>query len=83
MTDLMELLYEYAQSHRVAGFLDARAYGETERLEERNLTVLKKDLTGEGLAVLERYQAACLERQNMNLEAMFQAGFSIARELRA
>lgn len=81
MSDLMELLYEYAQSHRVAGFLDARAYGETERLEERNLTALKKDLTSEGLAALERYQDACLERQEMNLEAMFQAALSVAREL--
>lgn len=81
MTDLMELLYEYVQSHRVAGFIDSRAYGEVERLEEKNLTALKKDLTSEGLAALERYQAACLERQNMGLEAMFRAAFSIAQEL--
>lgn len=81
MSDLMELLYEYTQSHRVAGFLDARAYGETERLEERNLTALKKDLSSEGLAALERYQDAWLEREAMEREAAFLAGFSLAREL--
>lgn len=81
MSDLMLLLYEYAQTHRVAGFIDSRMYGEAERLEERNLAALREALSGEGLAILERYQDACQEHQDMNLEAMFQAGFSIAREL--
>lgn len=69
MTELMSLLYEYAQSHRVEGFLDQTACREAERLEERNL------------AALERYQDVCLERQAMEERAAFQAGFSIAREL--
>lgn len=82
MTDLMKLLYEYAQSCRVAGFIDCKVYSEAERMEEKTLADLKKDLSGEGLKALERYQDACLEQEGINLEAMFQAGFSLARELR-
>lgn len=81
MSDLMEVLYEYTQSHRAAGFVDCRAYNEIERIEEKNLAALKGHLSGEGLAALERYQDACLERQNLDLEAMFQAALSLAREL--
>lgn len=82
MTDLMSLLFDYAQVNRFAGYIDSRAYRETERLEEKNLEALKRDLSAEGLAALERYQDACLEERSICLEAMFQAGFSIARELR-
>ena len=80
MSDLMTLLYEYTQSHRAAGFVDCRAYNEIERIEEKNLAALKDHLSGEGLAALERYQDTCLERQNLDLEAMFQAALSLARE---
>lgn len=81
MTELMSLLYEYAQNHRVAGFIDARACREAERLEERNLAALKGDLSARGLAALERYQDAWLEREAMERAAVFLAGFSLAREL--
>lgn len=69
MSDLMTLLYEYTQSHRAAGFVDCRVYNEIERIEEKNL------------AALERYQDTCLERQNLDLEAMFLDALSVAREL--
>lgn len=81
MTELMSLLYEYAQNHYVMGLMDARAYREAERLEEKNFAALKKDLSSEGLAALERYQDTCLEREAMEREAAFLAGFSLAREL--
>ena len=81
MSDLMTLLYEYTQSHRAAGFVDCRVYNEIERIEEKNLAALKDHLSGEGLAALERYQDTCLERQNLDLEAMFLAALSVAREL--
>ncbi len=81
MSDLMTLLYEYTQSHRAAGFVDCRVYNEIERIEEKNLAALKGHLSGEGLAALERYQDTCLERQNLDLEAMFLAALSVAREL--
>ena len=81
MSDLMEVLYEYTQSHRVAGFVDSPTYREIERIEEKNLAALKGHLSGEGLAALERHQDTCLERQNLDLEAMFQAALSLAREL--
>lgn len=81
MTELMLLLYEYAQDRRVMGLIDVRAYREAECLEERNLAALKGDLSARGLAALERYQDACQERQAMERAAVFLAGFSLAREL--
>lgn len=81
MNDLMSLLYEYAQCHRVMGFTDARAYRAAERLEEKNLTALTQGLSAQSLAALERYRDASLERQIMEEKAVFQAGFTIAREL--
>ncbi len=81
MSDLLELLYEYAQQHRVSRFLDLRAYTEAGKLEVRNLTALKEGLSGEQTAALERYQDACREQQIMDQKAMFLAGFSVAREL--
>lgn len=80
MTDLMNLLYDYAQNRRVAGFIDCQAYSQLERMEERSLAALKKGLSSEQTAALERYQDACQELCLMDQEAMFQAGFSIARE---
>lgn len=82
MTDLMFLLYEYAQSNRVAGFIDCRTYREVERLEEKCLAALRKDLSPRQLESLDRYLDAFMEQQGMDLEATFLAGFSIAWELR-
>ncbi len=82
MTDLMEYLYEYTQDHRAAGFLDHRTYETAKRLEEKNLAVLKAGISSEHMAALERCQDACRERHAMELEAMFLAAFSVARELR-
>lgn len=82
MTDLMELLYEYTQDNRLAGFVERRTYETAEHMEVKNLTALKAGLSGEHLAALERYQDACRERHALELEAMFLAAFSIARELR-
>ena len=82
MTDLMELLYGYAQFRRAPAFLDRPAYDEAERLEAKNLALLKEGLSGEGMAALERYQDACQERSLLDLEATFLAALSIARELR-
>jgi len=81
MSDLMELLYEYAQQRRVSGFLDLRAYTEAGRLEAKHLAALKEGLSGEHMAALERYQDACREQHVMDQEAMFLAAFSVAREL--
>ena len=68
MTAFMEPPYEYARSHRAAGFTDCRTYNGIKRLEENNP------------AAPERCRDACLERQDMGPETMFPAAFSIARE---
>lgn len=81
MTTLMEILYEYTNSHRLEGFIDRRTYEELEELETRNLEKLKEDLSARQLDLLEKYQDACQEQRVMKLEAMFLAAFSVAREL--
>ena len=82
MTPLMRLVYEYTEAHRVAGYIDRQAYRELENLEEKALAKLKDGLSDEQLGALERYQDACAEQHFIDQEAMFQATFSVARELR-
>lgn len=82
MTAIMELLYEYTQDYCVEGFLDRRAYGMAQLMEEKNLTALKTGLSSERLSALERYQQAQEDSRSLELEAMFLAAFSVARELR-
>lgn len=55
MTDLMELLFDFAQTDRFPGFLAPRVYEEAARLEEKNLSALRAGLSGEQAALLERY----------------------------
>lgn len=81
MTDLMELLFDFAQTDRLPGCLPPRAYEEAARLEGKHLSALREGLSGEQTALLERYQDACREQRELELEAMFQAGFRLAREL--
>ena len=84
MSDLMTLLYEYTQSHRAAGFVDCRVYNEIERIEEKNLAALKGHLSGEGRAagwISKEPGLVRWRRQNLDLEAMFLAALSVAREL--
>ena len=82
MTDLMAILYDYVQLHRTPGFLDHQAHRALQQTEEKSLAVLKKHLSPEGRAALERYQDACWEQFALEQEAMFLAAFSVARELR-
>ena len=81
MSDLMSLLYEYAQSNCITKFIDRRAYGEAERLQRKCLTKLEKSLSPQQMDILDRYLDAFLEQQDMDQEATFLAGFSLAREL--
>ena len=81
MNDLMELLYGFTKSRRLAGHVDCRSYEEAEQVEARNLAALRQDLYPKQLEILGKYQDACQEHQMLELEAMFLAAFSVAREL--
>lgn len=82
MTDLMQLLMDYTMNHRLPRYLDHEAYDLSKTLEGKHLTALKEGLSGEHTASLERYQQAQEDSRSLELQAMFLAAFSVARELR-
>ena len=82
MTSLMQLLMDFTCTERLPRCLDHEAYNTSKILEDKHLTALKEDLSGEHMASLERYQQAWEDSRSMELEAMFLAAFSVARELR-
>ena len=81
MTNLMQLLMDFTCTERLPRCLDHEAYEASKALENKHLAALKEGLSGEHMASLERYQQAQEENRSLELEAMFQAGFSVAREL--
>lgn len=82
MTDFMQFLMDYTSSQRIPRYLDHEAYGLSKSLEEKHLSSLKEGLSGEHMASLERYRQAWEDSRALELEAMFLAAFSVARELR-
>ena len=77
MTNLMHLLMDFTCMERPPRCLDHEAYDASKILED-----LKEGLSGEHTAALERYQQAREDSRSLELEAMFLAAFSVARELR-
>lgn len=82
MTDLMQLLMDFTCNDRLPRYLDQEAYGLSKSLEDKHLAALKEGLSGEHMASLERYQQAREDSRSLELQAMFLAAFSIAREFR-
>lgn len=82
MTSLIQLLMDFTCTERLPRCLDHEAYNASKTLEEKRLTALKEGLSGEHMASLERYQQAWEDSRSLELEAMFLAAFSVARELR-
>lgn len=81
MTSLMQLLMDFTCNERIPRYLDHEAYDLSKNLEDKHLAALKEGLSGEHTASLERYQQAWEDSRALELEAMFLAAFSIAREL--
>ena len=82
MTSLMQLLMDFTYNERIPRCLDHEAYYASRMLEDNHLVALKEGLSGEHTAALERYQQAREDSRSLELEAMFLAAFSVARELR-
>ena len=82
MTNLMQLLMDFTYNERIPRYLDHEAYDLSKSLEEKHLTALKEGLSGEHMASLERYRQAWEDSRSLELEALFLAAFSVARELR-
>ena len=78
----MQLLMDFTYNERIPRYLDHEAYDLSKSLEEKHLTALKEGLSGEHMASLERYRQAWEDSRSLELEALFLAAFSVARELR-
>ena len=82
MTSLMQLLLNFTYNERLPRYLDHEAYDLSKSLEKKHLAALKEGLSGDHMASLERYQQAREDSRSLELQAMFLAAFSAARELR-
>ncbi len=82
MTSLMQVLMDFTFTERLPRYLDQDALEASKALEGKHLAALKACLSGEHTASLELYQQAQEDSRSLELEAMFLAAFSVARELR-
>ena len=81
MTDLMQILYEYAEAELLPAYLPPREYREAGQLTARLSRRLRDLLPGDSWDTVEKYEDAAAQLHSMELEAAFQAAFSLAREL--
>lgn len=81
MTSLMQLLMDFTSTERIPRYLDQAAYDLSKTLEARHLAALEEGLSGDHMASLEKYRQAREDTRSLELEAMFLAAFSVAREL--
>ena len=82
MTDLMQVLYEYAQEELLPSYLPSPEYREVSRLTTRLSRRLRDLLADDGWDTVQKYEDAAAELHSMELEAMFRAAFALAGELR-
>ena len=82
MTDIMQVLYAYVESERIPGYLPPREYQEVSQLTDRLSRRLRDLLPHDDWVTLAKYQDAAAQLHSIELEAMFQAGFALAGELR-
>ena len=81
MTDLMQVLYEYAKEELLPSYLPSPEYREVSRLTARLSLRLRDLLPDDDWNTVEKYEDAAAELHRKELEAAFQAAFSLAREL--
>ena len=77
MSDAMEILYAYAKEELLPSYLPSPEYREVARLSLR----LRDLLPDDDWNTVEKYEDAAAQLHSMELEAAFQAAFSLAREL--
>ena len=82
MTELMQLLYEYTESDLAPSYLPPREYQEVSQLTDRLSRRLRDLLPNDDWDTVTKYQDAAAQLHSIELEAMFQAGFALAEELR-
>ena len=82
MTEPMQILFEYAKEERLPSYLSSPEYREVSHLTARLSRRLRDLLSGDSWDTLEKYEDAAAELHSMEMEAMFQAAFALAGELR-
>ena len=82
MTDAMRTLFDYILSERYSAFLTRQDYQLTEALFGKLQTSLEAELPAREYGQLEKLLDALMERQAIELEAMFQATWLVSGELR-
>ncbi len=83
MNSAIQLIMDYTLSDRLPRYLEQPAWDTAQALEAKHLAALRDGLTGERLASLDRLTDAQEEVRGLELQAMFLAAFSVARELYA
>ena len=81
MNDLMRSLYDRALNTRFAAFLCTDEYRDLDSPLQRSLDNLDKALGDPQRAALRVYFEALEEQRALELEAMFETGFSVCRSL--
>lgn len=81
MTVTMQALYDYTLENRFTAFLTGRDYAEADSLAEALLNALRGELPQPQRERLDRLSDALMEQRDLELEAMFQAAWSVAREV--
>lgn len=81
MLDTVRILYEYTLKNRVPAFLTGEEYEEQCRAIEKQEEELRRLLSPEGQQLLKSYSRDLELKGTMELEAMFQAAFSLGMEL--
>lgn len=81
MTGIMQALYDYTLENRFTAFLTGRDYAEADSLAEALLNALRGELPQPQRERLDRLSDALMEQRDLELEAMFQAAWSVAREV--
>lgn len=73
MTDLMQVLYEYAKEELLPSYLPSPEYREVSRLTARLSLRLRDLLPDDDWNTVEKYEDAAAQLHSMELEAAFQA----------
>ena len=81
MTGTMQALYDYTLENRFTAFLTGRDYAEADSLAEALLNALRGELPQPQRERVDRLSDALMEQRDLELEAMFQAAWSVAREI--
>ncbi len=81
MTDLMLTLYNFASQHRMGHLMETPEYAEFSRCAEQQEERLRTRLDDAGKKNLDDLLGELDLERSVEQEAMFQAAFSLSREL--